>query len=300
MNNANIDDFALDSRSLAGSLQARLNAGREAGFAKIMLCAPDLIEHPDGVDAAVAAVLASGLRVTGFTAAMHFEGLTGAMHAYKLDMARVMLGMCHALQGRLLVLPASTLTTDTTDTQALVRDLRQLAMLAIPLNIKIAYQGHAAATLVKDYLQAWDLVCSADMPNLGLCLDSHDVLMANTSAEDLQADLEMLDPERVFLVQLADLLDSPEQTLRVLPGDGEHRDTLTTIVSSLHALGYRGDYSLAAYNADYAAMPAPHVAQRAKTSALWLGQDVLQRSVPLPNQIRLRRGLSNPSLASAR
>ena len=299
MTSANIDDFALDSRALAGALQARLNAAREAGFSKIMLCAQDLVAHPDGVDAAVAAALASGLRVTGITAAIQFEGLTGPMHRYKLDMARVMLGLCHALQGRLLVLPASTLSA-TTDTQALVRDLRQLAMLAIPLNIKVAYQGGAGAPHAKDYLQAWDLVCAADMPNLGLCLDTHDMLTTNTSAEDLQADLEMLDPERVFLVQLADLLDSPEQALRVLPGDGEHRDTLATIVSSLHTLGYRGDYSLAAYNADYAAMPAPHVAQRAKTSALWLGQDVLQRSVPLPNQIRLRRGQSNPFLSPAR
>jgi hypothetical protein len=35
-------------------------------------------------------------------------------------------------------------------------------------------------------------------------------------------------------------------------------------------------------------MPLPTVAARAFKSALWLGEDVLRRSVPLPNQIRLK------------
>jgi len=32
----------------------------------------------------------------------------------------------------------------------------------------------------------------------------------------------------------------------------------------------------------------PFVAQRARRSALWLAEDVLRRSVPLPGQLRLR------------
>ena len=36
-------------------------------------------------------------------------------------------------------------------------------------------------------------------------------------------------------------------------------------------------------------MPLPTVAERARRSAIWLGEDVLRRSVPLPNQIRLRQ-----------
>ncbi|HSO45034.1 MAG TPA: TIM barrel protein, partial [Rhodoferax sp.] len=200
--------------------------------------------------------------------------------------------LCHALRCPLLVLPASRMAATGDETQTLVRGLRQLAMLAIPLNIKIGYQGWAGAAVAQTYLQAWDLVCEVDMPNLGLSLDSQAVLTANTPQEDLVADLEMLDPDRIFLVQLTDLLAGSDQPLRVLPGDGAHREALAGFVTSLHSLGYRGGYNLAAFNADYAAMPAQHVAQRARGSALWLGQDVLQRSVPLPNQIRLRRMLT--------
>lgn len=292
MNSANMNDFSLDSRSLAGALAAKLNAARDAGFSQITLCAQDLVGHPDGVDAAIASVQASGLAVAGFQAACDFEGQSGPLHAFKLDLAQAMLGLCQALHCPLLVLPASRLAAVGDNAKILARGLRQLAMLAIPLNIKIAYQGWADGALVQTYLQAWDRVCEADMPNLGLSLDCQEVLTANTPHDELLADLEMLDPDRIFLVQLTDLLATAGQPLRVLPGDGTHREALAALVTSLHGLGYRGSYNLAAFNPDYAVMPAQHVAQRARRAALWLGQDVLQRSVPLPNQMRLRRTLT--------
>lgn len=43
------------------------------------------------------------------------------------------------------------------------------------------------------------------------------------------------------------------------------------------------------FNDDYQQMPLPTVAQRAWRAAQWLGEEVLRRSVPLPNQIRLKR-----------
>lgn len=295
MNSANMNDFSIDCRSLAGALTAKMDAVRAAGFSHITLCAEDMVGHPQGVDAAIACVQSSGLAVTSFYAACDFEGQVGPLHAFKLDLAQAMLRLCHALHCPLLVLPASRLPVATGDAHGVMRDLRQLAMLAIPLNIKIGYQGWNGGAVAKTYLQAWDLVCEVDMPNLGLSLDSGEVLAANTPQDDLLADLEMLDPDRLFLVQLTDLLAQaslPEQPLRVLPGDGIYREALAALVTSLHGLGYRGNYNLAAFNADYAAMPAHHVAQRARGAALWLGQDVLQRSVPLPNQIRLRRSLT--------
>lgn len=287
MNSANINDFGMDSRSMAGSLEVRMQAMRQAGFSQVMLCAEDLVNHPGGVNAAVAAIKHSKLRVAAFHAPIDFEGLSGALHSHKLDVAKAMLSLCHSLKCTLLVLPASTLAT--ADNQKRVADLRQLAMLAIPLRIRVAYQGWRSAKQVTDYLQAWELVCESEMPNLGLCLDCHELLAFGTSPEDLQADLDMLDPDRLFLVQLADLLETPSQAMRVLPGLGAHRDELVAIVAALHTLGYRGNYVLTARHADLAHMPQAHLAQQAIEAARWLGEDVLKRSVPLPNQIRLRR-----------
>jgi sugar phosphate isomerase/epimerase len=285
----------MDTISLAGPLASKLKAVRDAGFTQIMLSARDLVGHPDGMETAVAEVRASGLRVTGFQVLRDFECLTGHLHSYKMDIAKSMLEMCAALDCHLLLMCSSTSVHATGDTKALVRDLRKLAMLAIPMNIKIAYEALSWGRTVNEFPQAWDIICEADMPNLGLGFDSFHMFATNTPLEDL----DMLDPSRVFLVQLADFMwldiKSVEERIttarhfRVFPGEGVHSQALAALVTRLHGLGYRGDYSFEVFNDDYQQMPLPMVAQRAWKSALWLGEDVLRRSVPLPNQMRLKR-----------
>jgi sugar phosphate isomerase/epimerase len=104
----NIDDFGMDTISLAGPLEAKLQAVRAAGFGQIMLSARDIVGHPDGLDAAVQAVRASGLRVTGFQVLRDFEGLSGHLHDYKVDIAKSMLEMCAALGSKILLVCSST------------------------------------------------------------------------------------------------------------------------------------------------------------------------------------------------
>jgi sugar phosphate isomerase/epimerase len=291
----NISDFGMDTISLAGPLEAKLKAVRGAGFSQIMLAARDIVGHPDGMHAAIAAVRASGLRVTGFQVLRDFEGLTGHLHDYKIDIAKSMLEMCHALGCGLLLICSSTSVHATGDTAALVKDLRKLAMLAIPMNIRIAYEALSWGRVVNEFPQAWDLICKADMPNLGLGFDAFHMFATNTPL----ADIEMLDAEKIFLVQLADFMwteiKSVEERIatarhfRVFPGEGVHSEALSALVKRLHELGYRGDYSFEVFNDDYQQMPLPTVADRARRSALWLGEDVLRRSVPLPNRMRLKQ-----------
>ncbi|SFU95991.1 Sugar phosphate isomerase/epimerase [Polaromonas sp. YR568] len=291
----NIDDFGMDTISLAGPLEAKLKAVKAAGFTQLMLAAKDIVGHPDGMEAAVAAVRASGLRVTGFQVLRDFEGLSGHLHDYKMDIAKSMLDMCHALDCRLLLVCSSTSVHASGETAALVKDLRKLAMLAIPMNIKIAYEALSWGRVINEFPQAWEIICQADMPNLGLGFDSYHMFATGTSLDEL----DILDPDRIFLVQLADFMwteiKSVEERIatarhfRVFPGEGVHSEALATLVTRLHGLGYRGDYSFEVFNDDYQQMPLPAVAERAWRSALWLGEDVLRRSVPLPNQMRLKR-----------
>jgi sugar phosphate isomerase/epimerase len=87
---------------------------------------------------------------------------------------------------------------------------------------------------------------------------------------------------------------SPEERMatarhfRVFPGEGVHSDAIADLVLRLDKLGYRGDYSFEVFNDDYQQIPLEAVAARARRSAVWLGEEVLRRSVPLPNRIRLR------------
>lgn len=289
-----IRPFGMDTITLAGPLEAKLDAMQEAGFTQVMLKANDLAGHPQGWQAAVKAVRASGLRGTGFQVLRDFEGLSGHLHHYKVDIAKTMLEMCAALGCDVLLACSSTSTHASQDLEHIARDLRKLAMLAIPLGIRIAYEGLSWGRTVNEFTTAWDVVCRADCPNLGIGIDSFHILAAKTPL----ASLDDLDPAKIFLVQLSDFLwqetrtfeerMATARTFRVFPGEGVHTEELVQMVLQLDALGYAGDYSFEVFNDDYVQMPLPMVAQRARRSALWLGEDVLRRSVPLPNQLKLR------------
>ena len=197
-----VDGFGLDTITLAGPLEAKLDAIAGAGFTQVMLNARDLVGHPGGVDAAVAAVRASGLRTTGFQVLRDFEGLSGHLHEYKLDIAKAMLEMCAAAGGDVLLACSSTSQHATDDLDALAADLKKLAMLALPLGIRIAYEGLSWGRTVNEYTTAWDVVDRADWPNLGVAIDSFHVIAAKTPLDDV----ELIDPERIFLVQLSDFM----------------------------------------------------------------------------------------------
>ena len=137
----NISGFGMDTISLAGPLEAKLKAMREAGFSQVMLKANDLVGHPQGLEAAIEAVRSSGLRGTGFQVLRDFEGLSGHLHAYKVDIAKSMLQMCSALGCKVLLACSSTSTHASSDKRSLARDLHKLAMLALPHGIKVAYEG---------------------------------------------------------------------------------------------------------------------------------------------------------------
>lgn len=286
--------FGMDTITLAGPLAAKLDAMRAAGFSQVMLKANDLVGHPQGWQAAVSEVRESGLRGTGFQVLRDFEGLSGHLHLYKVDIAKTMLEMCAALGCDVLLACSSVSPHASADLDHIARDLRKLAMLAIPHGIRIAYEGLSWGRTVNEFTTAWDVVCRADCPNLGIGLDAFHILAAGTSLDAI----DDLDPSRIFLVQLSDFLwqDTPTfeerretaRTYRVFPGEGVHTAQLVEMVLKLDAIGYAGDYSFEVFNDDFVQLPLPMVAERARRSALWLAEDVLRLSQPLPNQLRLR------------
>ena len=291
-----IRDFGMDTISLAGPLPAKLDAVREAGFAQIMLSARDLAGHAEGPEAAIRAVRASGLRVTGFQVLRDFEGLSGHLHDYKVDIARSMLEMCAALGSPVLLACSSTSPHASGDRVHIARDLRKLAMMALPLGIKVAFEGLSWGLHLNDSVGAWQVVQRADCPNLGLGLDSYHAFATETPLDALQD----VDPSRIFLVQLSDFMWShvhtpaerreTARTFRVFPGEGVHSDALQRLVLELDRMGYRGDYSFEVFNDDYQQLPLETVAERARRSAAWLAEDVLRRAVPLPGRLRLGTG----------
>ena len=283
----NLDHFGMDTITLAGPLEAKLAAMRAAGFTQVMLNANDLAGHPGGPAAATETVRRSGLRVTGFQVLRDFEGLSGHLHAYKVDIAKAMLDMCHALGSRVLLCCSSTSLHATADAELLKKDLQKLAMLAVPYGIRIAYEALSWGRHVNEYTQAWDLVAEADRANLGLAIDSFHILATGTSTERL----EEVVAGKIVLVQLADFMwreiRSREERIdtarhfRVFPGEGVHSAEVAKLVRTLDDLGYRGDYSFEVFNDDYTQLPHAVVAERARRSVKWLTDQVSRRSLPL-------------------
>ena len=290
-----LDGFGMDTITMAGSLDAKLTAMQQAGFSQVMLMARDLVGHPGGVTEAVKVIHASGLRPTGFQVLRDFEGLSGHLHSYKVDIAKSMLEMCAATGSKVLLVCSSTSRHATEDLDHIARDLRKLAMLALPLGIQVAFEALSWGRSVNEFTTAWDVVCRADCPNLGIGLDSFHIFAAKTSLDAI----EDLDPEKIFLVQLSDFMwnETPTfeermttaRTFRVFPGEGVHSEDLADLVIRLDRIGYRGDYSFEVFNDDYQQLPLSTVAERAKKSATWLHNDVLHRSAPLPNWTRLQK-----------
>jgi sugar phosphate isomerase/epimerase len=168
-------------------------------------------------------------------------------------------------------------------------------MMALPRGIKVAYEGLSWGRHINDCVGAWRAVELADCPNLGIGVDSFHSFATRTPTEVLQD----VDPEKIYLVQLADFMWQEIRTVeerietarhfRVFPGEGVHSEELTRLVLELDALGYRGDYSFEVFNDDYTQLPLPVVCERARRSAAWLAEGVLHRAVPLPDGTRLRR-----------
>ena len=287
-------EFGLDTISFTGSLESKLAAIAAAGFTQVMLSARDLVGHPAGVDAATAVVRASGLRVTGFQVLRDFEGLSGHLHQYKVDIAKSMLEMCAALGCRVLLACSSTSSHASAEPDAIARDLRKLATLAIPHGIRIAFEALSWGRSINEFTQAWQAIADADSPNLGLALDSFHIFAAKTALDAI----DDLDPQRIFVVQLSDFMWQEARSFeeriatarhfRVFPGEGVHIDELAALVTRLDQLGYRGDYSFEVFNDDYQQLPLATVAQRGRRSAQWLAEDVLRRSTPLLNRMTLR------------
>jgi len=281
----NLSNFGLDSITLAGPLAARLAACRAAGFSQIMLWARDLAEHPGGLEDAVRVVRGSGLRVTGLQVMRDYEGLDGALHEYKLDIARQLLRVCKAVGARLLVVSSSTSGHAGGERGRIARDLAKLANSAVPLGVKIGYEAQCWGRHVNGWEQAWEVVDMAAHANLGVVLDSFHMLAGGDALEGL----EDIPSEKIALVQLSDFmlraLRSAEERittaghLRVFPGEGCHSAELSAMLRRLDRSGYRGSYSLEIVNDDYLQLPPEVVCERALMAAKWITDQVLRRSL---------------------
>ena len=280
----------MDTITLAGSLESKLDANVAAGFTQITLWAKDLVGHPDGYEAALNEVRLSGLRVNAIQVMRDYEGLSGPLHRYKIETVKTMLKLCEAVGAERLLICSSTSAHASGDIDHIASDLRKVAMLATPLGIRVGFEALSWGRHVNDFALSWEIVQRADRDNLGVCIDSFHVL-ANCSLNGTDFDaLATIPGERIAFVQLSDFLwtavRTPEERietarhLRVFPGEGVHSAELSRMIRMIDRAGYRGDWSFEVFNDDYVQMPGEAVALRARNAAMWVAAQSERRSLP--------------------
>ncbi len=285
-----LGDFSMDTITLPGSLESKLDAANAAGFSQITLWAKDLAGHPDGYEAALNEVRLSGLRVNGIQVMRDYEGLSGPLHRYKVETVKTMLKLCEAVGAERLLICSSTSAHASGDVDHIAADLRKVAMLATPLGIRVGYEALSWGRHVSDFELSWEIVQRADRANLGVCIDAFHVL-ANCGLNGTNFDaLATIPGERIAFVQLSDFLwkavRTPEERietarhLRVFPGEGVHSAELSRMIRMIDRSGYRGDWSFEVFNDDYLQMPVDIVAQRARDAAMWVAAQSERRSLP--------------------
>lgn len=286
----NLGNFSLDTITLAGSLESKLDAAASAGFSQITLWAKDLVGHPDGYEAALNEVRLSGLRVNAIQVMRDYEGLSGPLHRYKIETVKTMLRLCESVAAERLLICSSTSAHASGDIDHIAADLRKVAMLATPLGIRVGYEALSWGRHVSDFELSWEIVQRADRANLGVCIDSFH-LLANCGLNGTNFDaLASIPGERIAFVQLSDFLwkavRTPEERietarhLRVFPGEGVHSAELSRMIRMIDQSGYRGDWSFEVFNDDYVQMPGEAVAARARDAAMWVASQSTRRSLP--------------------
>jgi len=264
--------FAMNTNTLAGTLEEKLRAVKGAGFGAIVLSGADLVGHRDGVEEAVELVIGSGLNVLAFQMLHDFEGLSGHMLDYKIDIARSMFDMMRSVDAPLLIVASTTSPYASGDARKIADDLAMLGALAAPPGIRIAFGALAWGRWINEYTAAWEAVKLANHANVGLAIDSFHVLARGTSRESFDA----IPGEKIFLVQLSDYLWDLDDLIetarhrRVFPSEGNHNVAIVDLVGRLERAGYRGGYSFDVVNDEYLHLPAPSVAARGRKAATWL------------------------------
>ncbi|MCJ1441168.1 MAG: hypothetical protein MMC23_001654 [Stictis urceolatum] len=174
-----------------------------------------------------------GLTITCLQPFKNYEGLLSAQrHTEKIEKLRVWLKIAAILRVDLIILPSmfhADPVVSTGNEAALVADLQELADIGATQSppVRFAYEAMAWGPHVSCWQDCWRIVKNADRSNLGLCLDSFQILAKvwgdptrpdgklsgadNLFTSDCQELLTSVPLHKVFYVQIADAqhLDPP-------------------------------------------------------------------------------------------
>ena len=240
--------FSVASRSLSGSLRDKLSAAALAGFHGIELWKDDLTEFPGGARGVRTLCQDLGLETPVLQLLRDVECQPDGRKAKVFAEASELFDLMQEASIRTLLVCSTFRDDSIDDPERAAAELAELAILAKPRGLELAFEGLSFGRWTNTTGQAWHIVRRANQPNLRVSLDSAHFFIKDTPWPELDG----IPAERIGFVQLADLasrdgdLITLNRTRRVFPGEGQL--PLRDFVGHVTELGYAGFFSLEIFN----------------------------------------------------
>jgi 4-hydroxyphenylpyruvate dioxygenase len=259
---------------LSGTLEDKLAAAARAGFDGVEVFEPDLIASPWSPRELAARCADLGLSIDLYQPFRDLDSTDPATFARNLRRAERKFDVMADL-GVATVLVCSSVSDDAVcDVDQLAGQLATVADRAGDRGLRIAYEALAWGRHVSTWDRSWEAVRRADVPALGLCLDSFHVLSRGGDPAGFAA----VPGEKLFFLQLA---DAPHLRMDVLQWSRHHRlfpgqgaFDLPGFLRCVLDAGYTGPLSLEVFNDVFRQADPVRTAVDAMRSLLWLQEQL--------------------------
>jgi 4-hydroxyphenylpyruvate dioxygenase len=252
--------WSIATVTMGGTLEAKLAAAARAGFRAVEIFENDLTFFSGKPRDVRTRAQDLGLDIVALQPMRDFEGMPEPLRARNFERAQRKLDLMEELGADLLCICSNVHEDALGEVERAADDLGELADMAALRGYRIGYEAMAWGRHVKDWMQAWDIVRTADRPNLGLVLDSYHICVRNNPI----APIAELPADKIALVQIADapaiLMDpmSLSRHHRCFPGQGDY--PLDDFIEATIKSGYRGPLSLEVFNDQFRGAPASAIA----------------------------------------
>jgi 4-hydroxyphenylpyruvate dioxygenase len=273
--------------SISGTLDRKLEAIAQAGFAGVEIFESDLLGFDGTARDVGRAIRELGLVCTCYQPFRDFEGLPTVLRDRALERAEAKFDVMEALGAQLLLVCSSVHSESLGDEARIIDDFRLLGERAGRRGLRVGYEALAWGRYVFDHRQAWDIVRKADHPAVGIVLDSFHSLSRKIPIGSMGG----IAAEKIFLMQIADAPIMPMDYLywsrhfRCFPSQGDL--PVAEYVAAAAKVGYTGPISLEIFNDRFREWSARRVANDGWRSLTWL-QDQAAVADPLPPRCQIQ------------
>src|SRR5699024_1089141 len=184
---------------LSGTLEEKMQACAAAGFDGIEIFEADLVVSPPSPAEIRALAQRLELRLDLYQPFRDLEGVTEELFEKNLHRLEAKFQLMQQLGMNMILVPSNVGTATVEDDPGLGGSCRRAAELGRRDGVCIACEAWAWGPYANTCWHCWQLVHAADLPDLGVCLDSFHIL----SRGDDPSRIPDIPAEKIYFVQLA-------------------------------------------------------------------------------------------------